>query len=254
MTIAWITGGGTGIGRALAERLLRSGARVAISGRRQDILDEAARELALLPGGGEVLALAGDASDPSYVSDTFFQISKRWGAVTLLVNNAGVNFNHDIFESTLEEYQKSFKINCLAAIICTQIVLPEMLKTGAGEVVNISSVYGRWASYSSASYSVGKYALAGYTDALRQGLLHSAIHVMGVFPGFIRTDMTLPFVAPGSLRSHLGKTPDQMARAILSALKNRKPELYYPWYVPWVLRLHRWFPQAADQLARRFKR
>jgi short-subunit dehydrogenase len=254
MRVAWITGGGTGIGRALAELLMRQGARVVITGRRKEILEQAADELAALAGGGQVLAISGSASDPKHAKDVISQVSDRWGSINLLVNNAGTNFNHSLLDTTFEEYLKSFEINCLSAINCTQAVLPEMLKKGRGEIVNISSIYGRWASSNSASYSVGKYAVTGYTDALRQALIHTPIHVMGVFPGFIRTDMTQPFVVPGSLRSRMGKSPDQLARAVLAALKSRKPELYYPWYVPWVLRLHRWFPLMADRLARRVKR
>jgi 3-oxoacyl-[acyl-carrier protein] reductase len=254
MTIAWITGGGTGIGRALADRLLREGSKVIISGRRRDILDQAVKDLSSLPGGGEVLAIAGDASDPAHSMDVISQAKVRWGDITLLVNNAGSNSTHELLETTFEEYLKSFKINCLSSINCTQSVLPLMVKAGRGTIVNISSIYGKWASSSSASYSVGKYAVAGYTDALRQALVGTPVHILGVYPGFIQTDMTMPFVVPGSMKSRMGKTPDQIARVILNALKRKKSELYYPWYVPWVLRLHRWFPQTSDRLARRIKR
>ena len=254
MITAWITGGGTGIGRALAERLYRRGDRVVITGRRKDALEKTVRELNVLPGGGEVLAVSGDASDPVHARDVAAQASARWGAVNLLVNNAGTNTNHHLFDTTLEEYRKSFEINCLSAINCTLSVLPQMLKSSHGAIVNISSIYGRWASSDSASYTVGKNALAGYTDTLHQALIDTPIQVLGVYPGFIRTDMTLPFVAPGSLRSRLGKSPDELAKAILNALKRKKSDLYYPWYVPWVLRLHRWLPGAADRLARRVKR
>ena len=181
---------------------------------------------------------------PAMPVTLWLRLPARWGVIDLLVNNAGSNFHHELLDTTFEEYLKSFEINCLSSINCTQARAPEMLKNGRGSIVNISSIYGRWASSNSASYSVGKYAVAGYTDALRQGLIGTPLHVMGVFPGFIRTDMTMPFVVPGSLRSRMGKTPDQMAKVISRALNRKKPELYYPWYVPWVLRLHRWFPKT----------
>jgi hypothetical protein len=66
--------------------------------------------------------------------------------------------------------------------------------------------------------------------------------------------MTLPFVQPGTIRSYLGKSPDQMAEAIFHALKQRKAELYYPWYVSWALRLHRWMPDWSDRLVHHVKR
>jgi len=254
MTIAWVTGGGTGIGRALARRLYRDGASVVITGRRKEVLEEAVAAISAEPSSGHILAIAGDATDPAHVTDVVAQIAHRWGAVELLINNAGVNFNRRLSETAVEEYQRSFEINCLAAIQTTSVVLPGMMKANAGAIVNISSIYGKWASARSASYSVGKFALAGYTDALRQSLIETGVHVMGVYPGFIQTDMTLPFVQPGSLKSRFGKTPDQIAEAIFEALHRKKADLYFPWYVSWVLRLHRWMPKLSDRVAERVKR
>ena len=213
--------------------------------------------LSALPGGGQVLAMPGDAADQAKKREVVARKSAQWGAITLLVNNAGANPVRSVFDTTFEEYLKAFEINCLSTIThCTSSVLPAMLKSGCGTVVEylFNSVYGRWASSNSAGYSVGKYAVAGYTDALRQALVGTPVHVLGVFPGFIQTDMTMPFVQPGTLKSHMGKTPDQIAKAILKAVDRLKSELYYPWYVPWVLRLHRWFPATSDYIARRVKR
>jgi len=254
MTIAWVTGGGTGIGLALARRLYRDGASVVITGRRAEVLEQAVATIRAEPSSGHILSFVGDASDPAHVTDVVAQITHRWGAITCLINNAGVNFNHALSDTPIEEYQRSFEINCLAAIRTISAVLPEMKKANAGTLVNISSIYGKMASANSASYTVGKHALAGYTDVLRQSLANTGIQVLGVFPGFIQTDMTLPFVRQGSLRARAGKTPDQLADAIFQALRRRKSELYFPWYVPWALRLHRWFPKVTDRLADRIKR
>ena len=128
-----------------------------------------------------------------------------------------------------------------------------MRQRRSGAIVTVSSVLGHWASAGSASYSVSKYATTGFIDLLRQELIGSGIQVLGVFPGFIQTDMTLPFVKPGSPKASFGKTPLQMADAILRALRKGKTELYYPFYVPWLLRLHRWLPMTADRLARKVK-
>lgn len=253
MVMAWVTGGGTGIGRALAERLYREGARVVITGRRKNTLEESARQMTAAPGSGELIAIPGDATDPAHLQHVVATVQEKWGPITLLINNAGANPLRTIFDTTLEEYRKALENNCLSAIACSAAVLPSMLKAGGGAIINISSVYGKWASANSAAYSVSKYALAGFTDTLRQTLVGQPIHVMGVYPGFIKTDMTLPFVQPGTVRSYLGKSPDHLARAILKAWRRRQPELYYPWYVPWVLRLHRWMPGAMDRLSTRVR-
>lgn len=254
MKIAWITGGGTGIGRGLAEALCRRGYRVAISGRRADVLQEAARQIETADTNAEILALPGDITDPVALGSIYAALRDRWGNPDLLVNNAGANSNHSFEDAPPEEFQRYWEVNCLAAIRCTKAVLPEMRKKAGGAIVNIVSIYGKWASAGSASYSVGKYALAGFTDLLRQELVGTGLHVMGVYPGFIKTAMTEPFVKPGSLKRYFGKSPEAMARAILRGLERRAPELFYPWYVPWFLRFHRWMPLWTDRLARRSRR
>lgn len=254
MTIAWVTGGGTGIGRALAEQLYQEGASVVITGRRAEVLAETAKAIASGPGTGKIHFIAGDAADAGHVRQVVSEIQARWGAITLLINNAGSNYNHALQATPTEEYQKAFGNNCLSAILATQAVLPAMRAANSGAIVQISSVYGRWGTATSASYSVSKFALTGFSEALQQDLAGSGIHVLSVFPGYIRTAMTTPFVQQGSLRARLGKTPAQMARAILRAVESRQRELYFPWYVFWVLRLHRWVPKLADKIAKRAKR
>lgn len=254
MTVAWITGGGTGIGRALAARLNADGAQVVITGRRKEVLEKAAGQIRASEGSGQIEAIAGDASDPAHVADIVTRTTAQWGPINLLINNAGANIDFGKSAASFEDYRKSFEVNCLTAIRATDAVLPAMRAAHQGTIVNISSIYGRWASSRSTSYSVGKYALAGYTDALRQSLSGTGVHVLGVYPGFIKTDMTLPFVEPGSLKSRLGKSPDQMAGAILRALRRKEAELYYPWYVSWALRLHRWMPEWSDRLANHVKK
>jgi uncharacterized protein len=254
MTVAWITGGGTGIGRALAERLVAEGARVVITGRRAGILETARQQIASKARSGEILAVAGDATDPAHIQGVLSRTLDRWGPMDLLVNNAGANSFHAYAETSVEEYRQALETNCLSAIRCSHAVLPGMLRLGRGAIVNVSSVLGRWASAHSASYSVAKYALAGFTDTLRQAMVGQPVHVLGVYPGFIRTEMTRPFVEKGSLKAHFGKDPDDLARAILKALRKRKSELYYPWYVPWLLWFHRQMPAWADGLAARLRR
>lgn len=189
-----------------------------------------------------------------HIQQLLSETASRWGDICLLINNAGSNDNTSIRNATAEEYERAFQNNCLSAIRATQAILPRMIEKGAGAIVNISSVYGRWGTATSATYSVSKFAVAGYTEALQQSVAGSPVRVLSVFPGYIQTAMTNPFVQKGTLRARLGKTPEQMARAILKALQSNRRELYFPWYVPWVLRLHRWFPKLADQLANRVKR
>ena len=234
MTVAWVTGGGTGIGQALAYRLYSEGAQVIITGRRQQALDETVSQISARSSAGQIQAIAGDAFDPAHVRAVVERTAQTWGPITLLINNAGANLDQDAASPSFDLFQKSIEINCLTAIRASEAVLPGMRQAGQGSIVTISSIYGKWASGRSPAYSVGKYAVAGYTDALRQSLTGTNLHVMGVYPGFIKTQMTLPYLEPGSIKAGFGKTPDQLAKAVLDALRRRKTDLYFPWYVPWV--------------------
>jgi short-subunit dehydrogenase len=194
------------------------------------------------------MAFPGDASAPSYAEEVQQTVKERWGEVDLLINNAGENPNQNFFESTPEDFEQTFRINCLSAIRCIKVVLPAMIVRRAGVIVNVSSVLGKWASANSPAYSVSKYAMTGLTDSLRQELAGSGVHIMGVYPGFIRTAMTMPFVKPGSLRDRAGKSPDDMARAILLGIERRKMEVHYPAYVSLSLTLYHLFPRLLERL------
>ncbi len=252
MTIAWVTGGGTGIGKALAALLYRKGYSVVISGRRKEVLEEAVRDISGQPGSGRIRIMAGDASDNRHVHDLVDTIRREWGDIDLLINNAGVNFHHPFRESSIEEIVRTVDINALAPLGCIAAVLPAMLAKKTGAIVNISSILGKWASPTSFAYSMSKFAMTGLSDALHQELKGTGIHVMTVFPGYIHTAMTDPYATP--LKQRLGISPESMARAILKGLRRRRRELYYPFYVPWVLRLHNWFPAPLESLARALKK
>jgi len=253
MQTIWITGGGTGIGRALAQRCYENGDRVVISGRRPDPLAQAEQDITGGKKSNRFWTFAGDAASDDHADHVVSTLAAHGFFVDVLINNAGQNSNHTFDEATAEEFEQAFHINCGAAIRCVQAVLPAMRQRRNGAIVSVSSVLGHWASAGSASYSVSKYATTGLIDLLRQELVNSGIQVLGVYPGFIQTDMTLPFVEAGSPKANLGKTPTQMADAILRALRKGKTELYYPFYVPWLIRFHRWMPITADRIARKVK-
>ena len=253
--VAWITGGGTGIGKALTQALYRQGWKVVISGRRQHVLDAALQEIQTpAPGMGALLAMPGDASNPADIDRVVRSVHQSWGEIHLLINNAGENPYHPFDQAKPEEYEQYFRINCMSAIRCTQAVLPQMRARKSGAIVNVSSILGRVASHTSPAYTVSKFAMTGFTEVLRQELEGTGIHVMGVYPGFIRTAMTLPFVRPGSPRSYFGKSPESLAEAILRGLRRKKRAVLFPWYVPFAVDLHQLFPDLVETLRKRFGR
>ncbi len=251
--VVWVTGGGTGIGKALGAALYRQGARILITGRRADVLESAAKEIRD-GAGGEVVAVAGDAARAADIEAALQTARSRWGEVDVLINNAGANSYHDFEHTPPEEFLQVFDGNCVSAIRCARAVLPAMRQKRSGTIVNVSSILGRWASPDSPSYSVSKYALAGFTDSLRQELAETGIRVIGVYPGFILTPMTTPFVSPGSRRWRYGATPEAMAAAILRGIERGRRDVLFPRYVAWVLHLHHFFPGVMEKLRHLFRR
>jgi short-subunit dehydrogenase len=251
--VVWITGGGTGIGKALAVQLCRREARVLITGRRREVLEAAASEIGAVPR-AQIMAISGDASDPAHIENVLKTLRSRWGEVDVLINNAGANNYHSFDQTTPEEFIASFEGNCVSAIRCAKAVLPVMRQRGFGTIVNVSSILGRWASPDSPSYSVSKYALAGLTDSLRQELIGTGVKVIGVYPGFILTPMTMPFVSAGSRRWRFGRTPEAMATAIVRGIERGRREVLFPGYVPLVLHLHHFFPGLMERLRHVFRR
>ena len=245
--IVWVTGGGTGIGQAVALLFARKGYRVAISGRRSEALQETLQIDPTLKD--QLLAIPIDVSNPDDVDKALERICNQWGQVTILINNAGVLIHRSFRDSTLEDFQKSFNINCLSSIIILKKILPEWIKARHGTVVNISSILGKWASPGSPSYAASKFALTGFTESLRQELYASGIHVMGVYPGYIHTPMTDPYSSEFKKR-YFGASPDSMAKAIYLGILHKKRDLYYPFYVSWMIKLSQLFPVPMEALRR----
>src|SRR5262245_56821973 len=108
--IAWVTGGGTGIGRALAQALYDRGDSIVITGRREEILEKTAAEIRSSASKGELLSIAGDASNPAHIQGVVERAKSRWGPIQLLINNAGVNDNKEVAQTSLEDYQKALEI------------------------------------------------------------------------------------------------------------------------------------------------
>ena len=166
-------------------------------------------------------------------TDVVAQISHRWGAINLLINNAGVNFNHSLPETTVEEYQRSFEINCLAAIRTTAAVLPDMRKANAGSDREYFIHLMGTGLPTIGLLLRGKYALAGYTDALRQSLIGTGIHVLGVYPGLFKTDMTHAIRPAGFAQSPFsGKPPIKWQTPFLKPSIERKPNFIFPGMYP----------------------
>src|SRR5438132_5033926 len=155
---ALITGGGSGIGLAVAKLFLQEGAKVTITGRTEAKLQEAAKSL---QGGERLSVQVADIADPDRVQALVKRVGENFGPVDILVNNAGQNLKHRTFrELTPDSWQQLLRANLDGAFYCIHAVLPEMLKRRDGVIININSVAGKRANpLGGAAYAASKFGM-----------------------------------------------------------------------------------------------
>ena len=183
---ALITGGGSGIGLAVARALLDAGARVAISGRDEPKLRRAAEELK----GGERLSFhAADVSEKQQVQQLVRDASSRLGRIDILINNAGTNLKErSIRELTPESWDRLVHTNLNGAFYCTHAVLPSMLQRRDGYIVYISSIAGKRATpLSGAAYAASKFGMSALGQCLAAEEKDSGVRVSVIYPGEVDT-------------------------------------------------------------------
>ena len=186
--IALVTGASRGIGRAVAAELARRGWAVCIGYRvRQDKAEELAAELAA--EGCRVMTCQADVSQREQVEAMVRRVEQTFGAVSLLVNNAGIAGQSLFQELTDERWHEFFSVNVDGAFYASRAVLPAMLHAHEGCIVNISSIWGQRGASCEVAYSATKAALIGMTRSLAAELAPSQIRVNCVAPGVIDTDM-----------------------------------------------------------------
>ncbi|MFH0915425.1 MAG: SDR family oxidoreductase [bacterium] len=178
---ALITGGGTGIGAACARRFAREGARVAVMGRRRDLIDRVAAEV-----GG--LAVPGDASSADDMRQAVETVAKRWGGLDILVASAGGLGNGTALETNDESWARSLGVNLTTAFVSARETLP-LLVERQGVIVIISSIAGLAAATGACGYTTAKHALIGLTRSLARDYGPQGVRVNAVCPGWVRTPM-----------------------------------------------------------------
>jgi NADP-dependent 3-hydroxy acid dehydrogenase YdfG len=179
-----ITGASSGIGEATAEACVAAGAKVGIGARRVDRLEALADKL-----GDSAVAIECDVTDEASARAFVTGTSEHFGSLHGLVNNAGVMLLGAVQGAEIEEWQRMIEVNCLGLLYCTHTAIPLMQAGGAGHIVNVSSVAGRVAALGSAVYNMTKWGVNGFSEGLRQEVLHSNIRVTIIEPGMVETEL-----------------------------------------------------------------
>jgi short-subunit dehydrogenase len=251
---ALVTGASSGIGRALALRLGREGARVALLARRGPELAEVAAGIEA--SGGDALPVPGDVEQPGVAAAARERIEEGFGAVDLLVLNAGYGRHRSFLDSDLADMERMMRVNYLGALRFAKEFLPGMVERRRGWLVFVASVAGRIGVPNEAAYAATKHAMVGLAEALSLELEDAGVHVLTVCPGTVRT----PFFDAEALAGmpeaarRLMVEPEALAGAILAALRSGRRELTHPRALGVAYRIKALFPGLFRRGVRRSTR
>jgi 3-oxoacyl-[acyl-carrier protein] reductase len=185
--VAIVTGGTRGIGRGIAEALVREGASVCISARSRNEIDNTIRELLTLEK-GRITGIVTDVCNYSQVKSLFELAVLEFGGVDILINNAGIGMFQTVQEMSPEDFRSILETNLFGVFYCCHEAIPLMKKRGSGYIINMSSLAGTNAHPRMAAYNASKFGLNGFSEALMQEVRHDGIKVSYIMPGSVNTE------------------------------------------------------------------
>lgn len=228
---AVVTGGGRGIGAAVAHALARAGAAVLVAARSTEQVEAVAA--AITRAGGKAASARCDVTDSASVQALARAAQDRLGPVDILVNNAGVAHSAPLHRITLDDWQRLIAVNATGTFLCTQAFIAAMVERGWGRVINVASIAGLNGAKYIAAYTAAKHAVIGFTRAVAAEVADRGVTVNAVCPGYVDTDMTVDSVERIVDKTGMSRdvvmqnilarspqkrliTPDEVAHAVLS--------------------------------------
>lgn len=193
--VAIVTGAGTGIGRACALAMAREGARLALVGRREEKLQDLAKEIG---NSASVIPVAADVSKRAEIENLVARTIAEFGSLNVLLNNAGVLHVGNVEQITEEQWDETFNTNVRGLWLLSRAVLPHLRKAGGGSIINVASVLGINGARNRASYAPSKGAVVLLTKCMAIDHGHENIRVNAICPSFVETDLTAAILSTAS--------------------------------------------------------
>ncbi|MDB4710140.1 SDR family oxidoreductase [Flavobacteriales bacterium] len=251
--VVWITGASSGIGQALAFAMVKEGAKLVLSSRREQELNEVAKKCSC-----EVLILPLDLSDQSKFNNLAKQVVEHFGSIDVLINNGGISQRSEAAQTSLEVDRKLMEVNYFGAAALTKAVLPIMQQQKSGHLVAISSLSGKFGFFLRSAYSASKFALVGFYESLRLEEEKNNIKVSIVFPGFVHTNISQNALS-GDGQKHAkldnnqkgGISSEKCARDIIRGIKKDKHEIISGGSEKWGILVNRLFPNLFYRILRK---
>ncbi len=249
-----ITGGSDGIGKALVDILIQSGAKVSTCARNQEKL----YDLQLMHSGKSLHTVVADISrldDAKHFINSTIQV---FGGIDILINNAGISMRALLKDADIEVIEKLMDVNFNGTLYCTKLALDSIIQR-KGTIVGVSSIAGFRGLPGRSGYSASKFAMNGFLEALRTELLHDGVNVMWVCPGFTASNIRNAALndkgqAQGESPMDEGKmmSSDECARHIITAIEKRKRTLVLTFTGKRTVFMNKFFPKLADKLVNKF--
>jgi len=241
-----LTGGSRGIGRAVAMKLADEGARTAIAARNETRLKET--QQLLEASGASCVAIPCDVTDDESVRSMVDDAADSLGTIDIFMNIAGITLEKNLEDADPDDFRELMETNLLGTVRCTQAVLPHLKKT-QGLLVNVASIIVRTPFPYLGVYACSKWAVAAFSNTLRQELNGSGVRVLTVYPTIVKTDMVdeEPVLAKSPAQS-----PQQCAAEIIKAIKKRKCVAETALLPKFLSMAFYFYPPIADRITRLF--
>lgn len=245
-----LTGACGGIGREIAALLAGAGAHVALAGRDEPVLQELCSKIR--GHGNAASVITADLAQPAGPELIAQEALTALGGIDVLINNAGILDFRAFAEQSPGQIERLYRINLTGPVLLTRAVLPHMLRKGSGHIVNIGSTFGSIAFAYFAAYSSSKFAMRGFSEALRRELDDTGIHVTYVAPRATQTRLNSAAVYRMNQALGVGMdTPQNVAARIVRAIECNACDVYIGWPERLFVRINAVLPRLVDRVMRK---